>query len=322
MIVPVATSPTKPKRPVPDPDLARLVARLAVDPRPSSIELPLEDGRRNFEAFVRELSAGDPVVSSRDVVIQGPAGRLVVRCYEPPRPAHGALVYLHGGGWVFGSLGSHDGLCRSLARSAGATVVSVEYRLAPEHPFPAALEDVIAAVLWATGRCDSVAVGGDSAGAALALAAAMWSRDEGRRLRGQLLLYPPTRPGGLGGEEPDSPSPAFLTRAEMDWYWSRYLQTDSARVNPLAIPLVGPFNDLPPSYIVVAGLDPLRPEGVDLARRLQEAGVEVALRDYGDMPHGFMLFARELARGRQAIDDAGAAMRELLSPDGAGPSGS
>jgi acetyl esterase len=141
----------------------------------------------------------------------------------------------------------------------------------------------------------------------------MRARDEGGPdVAGQFLLYPPTAPGGLGGEEPQSPTSAFLTRSEMEWYWSRYLQSDAARANPLAVPVLGDLKDLPPTSIVVAGLDPLHPEGLDLAHRLTEAGVEVSLRDYSDAVHGFMLFAADLSVGREAIREVGAAVRDVL----------
>ena len=149
----------------------------------------------------------------------------------------------------------------------------------------------------------------------LALGVAMRARDEGGpELAGQFLLYPPIVPGGLGGEEPESPNSAFLTRAEMEWYWSRYLQSDLARGNPLAVPILGDLGDLPPTYVVVAELDPLHPEGVELARRLITAGVDVTLRDYRDTVHGFMLFTADLSVAREAIRDVGAAIGKLLNP--------
>jgi acetyl esterase len=294
-------------------ELSDLIARLEADGRPSSMDLPLDEGRRNFEDFVRELTVSDGQPRTEEVTIPTRDGPLRLRVYKPDAPGDGALVYLHGGGWVFGSLDSHDGLCWALARAAGAVVVAVDYRLAPEHPFPAALDDAFAAVRWTAAHEEWIAVSGDSAGAALALAVAMRTRDEAAlTLAGQFLLYPPTVPGGLGGQEPHGPTTAFLTRTEMEWYWARYLQSDGARVNPLAVPSLGHFEDLPPTHIVVAGLDPLHPEGVDLAHRMMAAGVEVELHDYGDMVHGFMLFAADLSVGRDAIRDIGAAVRATL----------
>lgn len=295
-------------------ELSDLIARLEANGRPSSMDLPLNEGRRNFEAFVRELSISDGQARTEEVTIPTPDGPLALRLYKPIDPGDGALVYLHGGGWVFGSLDSHDGLCWALACAAGVVVIAVDYRLAPEHPFPAALDDAFAAVHWAATREERVAVCGDSAGAALALAVAMRARDESALdLAGQFLLYPPTVPGGLGGQEPEGPTPAFLTRSEMEWYWSRYLQSDAARANPLAVPVLGNFENLPSTHIVVAGLDPLHPEGVDLAGRLAGAGVEVELHDYADMVHGFMLFAADLSVGGAAIRSVGAAVRTTLT---------
>jgi acetyl esterase len=297
-------------------ELSRLIARLEADGRPSSIDLPLDEGRRNFEAFVRALSVADGRALTEELTVPTDAGPLRLRIYTPRSAGRGTLVYLHGGGWVFGSLDSHNGLCWSLACAAGATVAAVDYRLAPEDPFPAALDDAFAAVRWVAARDERVAVAGDSAGAALALAVAMRARDEGGpRLAAQFLLYPPTVPGGLGGEEPQAPSSAFLTRAEMEWYWSRYLPSESVRTNPLAVPLLGDLHGLPLTHVVVAGLDPLHPEGVDLAGRLGDAGVEVTLRDYREMVHGFMLFTADLSAGREAIRDVGVAIREALTPN-------
>lgn len=294
-------------------ELSKLIARLEADGWPSSMDLPLAEGRRNFEAFIRELTISDGTARTEEVTVSTTNGPLRLRLYRPHSTAEGTLVYLHGGGWVFGSLDSHDGLCWSLACAASTTVIAVDYRLAPEHPFPAAVEDAFSAVQWSA-RDGVVAVGGDSAGAALALAVAMRARDEaGPELAGLFLLYPPTVPGGLGGREPESPTSAFLTRAEMEWYWSRYLQSDAARANPLAVPLLGDLHDLPPVHVVVAGLDPLHPEGVDLAGRLTGAGVDVALHDYRDMVHGFMLFAADLSAARDAIGDVGAAIRTTLT---------
>lgn len=295
-------------------ELSRLIARLEADGRPSSMDLPLAEGRRNFEAFVRDLTVRDGERVTEEATLFTEEGPLRLRLYRPRSAGEGALVYLHGGGWVFGSLDSHDGLCWSLACAAGVTVVAVDYRLAPEQPFPAALDDAFVAATWAAARHGRVAVAGDSAGATLALGVAMRARDEGApELAGQFLLYPPIVPGGLGGEEPESPTSAFLTRVEMEWYWSRYLQSDVARANPLAVPVLGDLKDLAPTHVVVAGLDPLRPEGVDLSRRLDEAGVEVTLHDYPDMVHGFMLFAADLSVAEKAIGEVGRAIGQVLN---------
>jgi acetyl esterase len=301
-------------------ELSRLTARLEADGRPSSMDLPLAEGRRNFEAFVSELSVSNGEAVTEEATIGTAAGPLRLRLYRPYAVGDGALVYLHGGGWVFGSLDSHDGLCWSLACAASATVIAVDYRLAPEQPFPAALEDAFAAVVWAAARHGAVGVAGDSAGAALALGVAMRARDEATELAGQFLLYPPTVPGGLGGEEPKGPTSAFLTRVEMEWYWSRYLQSDAARADPLAVPLLGDLGHLPPTHVVVAGFDPLHPEGVDLSCRLREAGVKVTLHEYPEMVHGFMLFTAHLSLAHEAIDDLGAAVREALN-QGSDPHG-
>jgi acetyl esterase len=306
-----------------DSEVSALIDLLAAERRPSSVDLPLPLGRRNFEEFVRSLSARDEDVAVEDRVIPGPAGPLRLRTYRSrscPPGARPAVVFFHGGGWVFGSLESHDGLCRSLAAESQALVVAVDYRLAPEHPFPAALEDCLAATAWVAGhgeligaRNDALALAGDSAGATLALGVALHARDRGGpRIALQLLFYPPTN-AAANGDSPDGSSAFFLTRAEMDWYWARYFGSDDARLDPYAAPALAPtLTGLPRAYVVAAGDDPLRRETVELASRLAAGDVPVTLRVYDTMVHGFVLFTRYLSTARFALRDAGHALAEAL----------
>jgi acetyl esterase len=207
----------------------------------------------------------------------------------------GLVVYYHGGGWTVGSLDSHDAACRFLAHTGRLRVLSVDYRLAPEHPFPAAVEDALAAFRWAVGAAaglgvasDRIAVAGDSAGGNLAAVVALLARTDRTRPAAQLLVYPVTdmstkrRSYRLFGEG------YFLTQAEMDWYGRHYLPDRAAARDPRVSPLLAPdLSRLPPAMILTAGFDILRDEGEAYARRLEEAGVPVALRRHTGLVHGF-----------------------------------
>ena len=218
------------------------------------------------------------------------AGGVPVRVYEPHDPDPAAtIVFAHGGGFVLCDLDSHDGFCRALARGTGSTVVSVDYRRAPEHRAPAAAEDVYTALVWAAESfAGPLLVAGDSAGGNLAAAAALMARDHGGpALAGQVLLYPVIDPGC------DSPSYAsrgtghYLTSAAMRWYWDHYL--GGAEPSPYVAPLrAESLAGLPPAVVVVGRLDPLHSEGVAYATALGAAGVPVVLREYPDMFHGFV----------------------------------
>src|SRR5438067_23306 len=220
-----------------DPEVASLLDELIAAARPSSMSLPLQEGRRNFVELFSSLCSRPPIGSVHDREIDGPGGPLPVRIYSPtpedaapgtPRPV---LLAFHGGGWVFGDLGTADALCRGLSNASGSIVVSVDYRLAPEHPFPAALDDADAALSWTRehaeelgGSPDRIAVGGESSGGNLATALALRARDRGdRAIRFQLLLYPAldaTMSSPSYGENADDP---FLSASEMRWYWARYI---------------------------------------------------------------------------------------------------
>jgi acetyl esterase len=258
----------------------------------------------------------DDVARVRDLGIEGPGGNVPVRIYEPgdtgtgPRPA---VVYFHGGGWVVGSLDSHDPLCRALANAAGAVVVSVDYRLAPEHAFPAAAEDAYAATAWVTARAaelgvdpERVTVAGDSAGGNLAAAVSLVARDRGGPdIAYQLPIYPVIDHTLDYDSYPENAEWGPSSEA-MGWFWEQYLARDVDAYNPYAAPLwARSLADLPPATVVTAGFDTLRDEGVAYAERLESAGVETTLRHYERMTHGFMSILGEpdLSRAREAVDD-------------------
>jgi len=253
----------------------------------------------------------DDVRSVVDHAVPGPAGAIPVRIYYP----HGDLfahrpgiVFCHGGGFVFCDIESHDGFCRALARGSQAVVVSVDYRLAPEHPAPAAALDAFAAFCWVTEHAAGLgidaartAIAGDSAGGNLAAVTAIVCRDRGvAPPAAQLLLYPLIDPSFETDSYHRYGTGYFNTRAAMQWYWRQYLGSEKLGGDRLGGErivdppyLVAPARadshaDLPPAVIVTAGLDPLHSEGCDYARRLRHAGVEIVHRDFPGLFHGFM----------------------------------
>jgi acetyl esterase len=262
----------------------------------------------------------------RQTRVPGGAGQLDARLYVPEgAPRSGPLaVYFHGGGWCVGDLDSHDPLCRYLCKRSGVRILSVAYRFAPEHPFPAGLDDAIAAFEFASGDGGrglgadpaAVAIAGDSAGANLATVACRMLRDAGRPLpRFQALIYPPI---DLSSKRPsyDLFSEGFyLSEARMDrWdrlYTSDQVALDDPRVSPL---LADDLSGLPPAFVLVAGFDPLRDEVREYARRLAAAGVEVSLGEALDLFHAFVNLVGVSARCREAVDSVadalGAALRQ------------
>ncbi len=261
--------------------------------------------------------------------IPGPGGPLAARLYAPdPEPGGtGLLVYYHGGGWVIGDLDTCEGICRFLARESGCAVLSVDYRLAPEHPFPAAVDDAVAALAYAADRADylgadpaRIAVGGDSAGGNLATVAARAARDgEAPQPVFQLLIYPVC---DLSEKLPSYElfgEGYLLTEPEMDWFRDHYLPEPDAARDPRASPLLAEeLSGLPPAYIATAGFDPLRDEGEAYARRLAEAGVPVALRRHEGLLHSYANMTAVGRAAREAMLEAASALRVGLAAHGAG----
>lgn len=274
----------------------------------------------------RRLTAGapEPVAHVRDATIPGPAGPIPIRVYRPEGPAPlPTLVYFHGGGWVLGSIETHDGICRALANAGTCQVVSVEYRLAPEHKFPAAVEDAYAATAWVAGNAaalgsaaERIAVGGDSAGGNLAAAVCLLARDRGGpRLAFQLLLYPVTNFAFDTPSYTENADGYLLTQADMRWFWRHYLPDEAAGRSPYASPLQAEdLRSLPPALVVTAEFDPLRDEGEAYAARLHDAGVPTELRRSDGLIHGFLGMTAAIDRANQALQDIGRTLREKLAP--------
>ncbi len=270
------------------------------------------------------LSAGPKVVANvENLTIPGPGGQIPVRIYTPqgdgPFPI---LVFSHGGGWVICDLDTHDNLCRSLSNRACCVVVSVGYRLAPEHKFPAALEDAYAATQWVANNANRIngdpariAVGGDSAGGNLATVVAIMARDRnGPGLAYQLLIYPVTDVSSPNTDSHRNYAEGyFLNRGDGEWFCDSYLNCEADRLNPLVSPLLAQdLSRLPPALVITAEFDVLRDEGEAYAKRLKKAGVPVKCTRYKGMIHGFMSMDGLLDQARNGIAEASAALREAF----------
>jgi acetyl esterase len=307
---------------VPHPEVTTLLDELAASGRPSSRTLPLPDGRRNFDGLIDPLTEYPEIGAVEDLAIEVAGHEVPVRVYRPDGPAKpGTAVFLHGGGWVFGDLQSHDGVCRSITSASGVTTVAVDYRLAPEHPFPAAVEDAAGVIRWLAARggeigvaARPIAVVGDSSGGNLAAAAALVLRDEGDSpVAFQALLYPATDPAMGTASQAENADDPFLSKDEMVWYWAQYGGGKAPDDPRAALAALTDLSGFPPSYVLVAGLDPLRDEGVAFADALRGSGVPVQCTEYPDMPHGFLLFAGKLSRARQGLAEVADAIAAGLA---------
>ena len=295
-----------------DPQAAALMALHDLDPGSDLRRLSPRAARHRL---VEQVAIADepspPGVRTRDHAIPGPASTLPARLYEPAAlPSGGpAIVYFHGGGWVTGDLSTHDALCGRLARDARCRVLAVEYRLAPEHRFPAPVDDALAAVRWVLANAatlgvdaERVAVMGDRAGGNLSAVVSLRMREDTRRPALQVPLYPATDATMSMPSHHSLGEGFFLTRESIEWYRGHYLGPDpTVRRHPDVSPLFAPdLTGAPPAIVVVAGFDPLRDEAIAYAERLTEAGVPTELRELPTLPHGFALMVGALDAARDA----------------------
>lgn len=280
-------------------------------------ELSLPDGRAAAEGFAALQGEPEAVAEVRELSVPGPGGVLPVRVYRPagasPDDRPPLVVYFHGGGWTIGSVELLDRPCRAIANASRAVVASVEYRLAPEHKFPAAADDAYAATVWlgehageigaAPGR---LVVAGDSAGGNLAAVTALQMRDRGGPgLAGQALLFAVTAPPSHGFASYSEAAEGYLlTRADMEWFWANYTRGPDDDRDPLAAPLLAAdLSGLPPALVMVAGYDVLRDEGLAYAGRLEEAGGQVTVRRFDGQMHDFLWTLAAVDDGRRAVTD-------------------
>jgi len=309
--------------------LDALLSSLVAAGRPSSMSLPRQHGLQNFTELAQWLAGPSSEAAGQDLTIVGPAGAVPIRVYQPGSPPRSpaakppVALFFHGGGWVLGGLDSHDTLCRELAMQADVVLVAVDYRLAPEHPYPAGLDDCAVATRWVAAHAHDLgadasrlAVVGDSAGASLAAAVAMVARDDGAvAVTLQVLAYPALDPAMDTPSYTVNADDPFLSRSEMKSYWSLYL--GDSPPGALAAPgLATDLAALPPAYVLVAGRDVLRDEGVAYAERLAASGVNVQLRRFDDMVHGFLLCTAWLDAAREGVAELAVALRNGLDPAG------
>ncbi len=309
-----------------DPDSLKVHALYAMAKRPPlELQTPQEarDGMARSRAF---LTPDAPDVGAVEALVApGPHGDIPLRLYRPRTPhgpTTGALVYFHGGGWVIGDLESHDVLCRTIANESGHAVIAVDYRLAPEHRFPAAIDDAVAATRHVAGIAASrgidparLAVGGDSAGGNLATVAAIALKGQlAHPLKLQLLIYPAVDAGMNTDSVTLHGDILPLTRNAMHWFWQHYAGGADIAADWRASPMrAESHRDLPPAWIGVAEYDVLHDEGIAYAKTLQAAGVAVETKVYPGMIHGFITMGKLVALANTATSDAASAVQVALA---------
>ena len=306
------------------PELRSLLDQQATSGRPPLHHQSVEQARAFHVADAAALNGPPaPVAAVADRRVPGPAGELPVRIYTPEgEPPFPIVVFFHGGGWVVGTLDTYDPLCRALAAATPAVVVSVDYRLAPEHRWPAAVEDAYAATEWASrnaaalgGVQHRLAVAGDSAGGNLAAVVALGARDRGGpAIAFQLLVYPALDAAGDTASWREYADGYHLTADGMRWYWDHYLGgADGAA--PDASPLRAAFvGGLPPALVIGAEYDILRDEGEAYAARLAEAGVDASASRHAGVVHGFVRWRAVTGAAGDALQEAATALRSALAP--------
>lgn len=301
-----------------DPDAAAVLAAFRAAGRPPYETLTPAEAREMYLA-ARPVSQPEPppIASAESLTIPGPAGGIPARLYKPLtlRQSGGlspCLVFFHGGGWVIGNLDSHDVVCRTLADEGQLIVISVDYRLAPEHKFPAAVDDAVAATEWISANARGLGVdpsrlivGGDSAGGNLSAVVAIHAREAGPKLAGQVLIYPATDFTMTHPSHSEPETSAILTHTVIRWFRDHYIGGASDGEDWKASPArAGTLAGLPPAFVLTAGADPLRDEGDEYAQRLGDAGVPVTYRSYPGQFHGFITMGKILPK-------AGVALREI-----------
>ena len=315
----------------PDPELRPILE--VVSQTPNLEDVGVQVAREQYEALSRfTADYADDLHEQSDRTVPGAAGELDARVYRPGAGDRPVLVYFHGGGFVVGSLDTHDNVCQKLAIESGWTVVSVAYRLAPEHPFPAALEDAYAAVEWVDENPDAVdgdgtlAVGGDSAGANLSAGVTLMARDAdaeadptaegGPRIAHQLLYYPSCGAPFQAFESRETYTEGyFLERDTLEWFFEQYVQSRAHVRNEYLAPLlVSDLSGLPPATVITAGFDPLCDEGDAYAEALRDDGIDVEHARFDAMVHGFASFLGMVSAADESIGIAADRLRGVCDP--------
>ena len=300
-----------------NPELAALLPRLAELVSPPAREVGLDAARSRFSALLAAGLAGAPDVRTTELTL---AERLTARIYRPAAPRGATVVLLHGGGWTLGSVADYDGLARRMADRLPAVVLSVEYRRAPEHPFPAAVEDAVAATRWALehaaklgGEPGQVVVAGDSGGGNLAAVVCQVLRDAGGpQPAAQVLLYPNVARGADQPSVREFGHLPFLSLADMAWYTRQYVPRGTDLADPRISPAEGSLAGLPPALVVTAGVDPLHDSGRDYAAAIRACSGRAEWLDRPDMPHGFAHLVALSPAAAAALDEVLARAAVLL----------
>ncbi len=305
-----------------DPVAQKLIELVKSLNEPPLGALPLEQARQRMYRAIRLSGEPEEVAKVENRKIPGPAGEIPVRVYTPtgkgPFPV---LVYYHGGGWVVCDLETHDPICRSMAHEAACIVVSVDYRLAPEAKFPAAVEDSYAALEWVAahapeinGDSTKIAVGGDSAGGNLAAVVSLLARDrQGPALVFQLLIYPSVASDHDFPSIQENGKGYMLEITDMEWFASQYIPDGTDLKDPRLSPYwAESHRDLPPALVITAEFDPLRDEGEAYAQKLKEAGTPAQVLRYDGMIHGFYGMTGRMAQAREAIATSATALRQAF----------
>jgi acetyl esterase/lipase len=307
-----------------DEGMLRFYEKLTAASPPEAVSWPLEKQRKSWDDVCKSFAAPLPSgLQTQDLRVPRKEGGVKIRLYRPvPEKLRPGVLYMHGGGWVLGSIETHDDMCAEMAKAADVVVAAVDYRLAPEHPHPAQLEDNLAVLAWMRregavhgidGR--SIVAAGDSAGGQMSASLSLYLRDKGLdQLKGQVLIYPV-----LGFDlktssyERNAHAPC-LTREEMIFYWESVLgtRTESARRDKYIIPLLeNDFSRLPPAFITAAGYDPLHDEAVTYGRKLEAAGVQVKVRREPNLAHSYMRARHVSATCKAGFDAICSAIRSL-----------
>lgn len=309
-----------------DPLVKGFLDQMAEVPGPKLSEAGPVGAREIFVGLMQLVGPKDvPVGKTENMSIPGPAGPIPVRIYTPvaagrdPMPA---LIYFHGGGFVIGNIETHDGLCRMMANEGGFRVISVDYRLAPENKYPAAIDDAFAALAWVGANAahigvdaNRIAVGGDSAGGALAAQVTHLAKAKGGlTLACQMLLFPVTQIGEMTESLRQYPVGYFLEKETLDWFYESYLPADADKSDVKVSPLLAKdFSGLPPAFVMLGGFDPLHDEGLQYAEKLRSAGVNVTVDDHADMVHCFIYMQSFLPQAHQALTSAAKAVGAMLN---------
>lgn len=309
-----------------DPQAQIIIGLVKQSGLPEFWQLTPDQAREQYQLRVSKLAVKEPIFKTTDRPIPGAGSELPIRIYQPREAKPGerlpVLVWFHGGGFVIGNLDTHDSACRMLANQADCLVVAVDYRLAPEFKFPAAVEDSMAALRWVAlhareigADSERIAVGGDSAGGNLAAVCALMARNEGHpRLALQLLVYPCTAPEPETASHRKFAEGYLLTRNTITWFYRQYVRSPKDFQDFRFAPLVADdLSNLPPALVLVAGYDPLRDEGVEYAKRLVEAGNRVTLTNYEGMIHGFYLMGGAVDAAKRAVAESAAALKAAFA---------